>query len=897
MARKFSGAARARGFSPIQVSNANINRMREENQRILEGMRARQESIRENDQRALQAMKEDAAYYQRVRDRDYRIEDQNIRTEIQQSRYDAAAEQFQVNQDAKVMNAFVDSIASISQTAQKIQEKALKEKTAKQIQQHEQYIGEYGGIDPLSLKAKELMGEELITGEKLKGNIELGRALGIPENSLQGELYNGVGKSMHFVQLSFAQQTRLEFPGFRAEYIREKGIDALSDPAKAQEASNEAWAAFKEKTGMSKFSPEFYSKAVLEKAASDKVLTDGVEVRQTENFKAQTITAVNNAIIANPTPEELSAGYRTVYSATGSHSESHEWFKQQALAMDANGNFVLGDSWRSASLKEDGKFYYTGDPKNPGEHEARGLTILNAREEKRRQWNTNQATTDRQNYVEESKAWFRHIVTEENNTPEDLAAAAESFKDNVQGMPEWLRKLRGAGDASKGGYNSGLITTAKDFQARGMLYQDLVTKVNEIDPKLANELQKSLDNQDPFMRNDNYKDKLEIVANMNTKRDQHGDYPQSTVQSDDDSKKLQESYKQLVRAAVADGASIDDAASSAGRLIEQGHKDESSPFYRQYNPNTGFYEYPNLYTKTARQIAEHLDQVDDQFRRNLENGKVNDLFSDPNMILTDVAFDQNIASMARPGYTFPARVDMIAERTKASHMEIMQQIATAKGRPEIKPPPSLQVVGNYPPDAKALVQRFRSLNRDNVGHGMGTAAIGTGWNEGLVPATLREIYRSTAEQSGISPAENSAMGEIESNHGMNRVSYNGTSFGVMQINKSAHSAFFDQFDGENDDAANIDYGTAYYAKLKKDYNNDPIVAAMAYNGGPGTYNMWSAGETPEWVKDPKEDGGVSSREWERVVNEMINHGRKFAGALYKYSGDPAILQHPLILRN
>ena len=41
MARKFSGAARARGFQPIDVSDANIARMRENNQRILDGMRAR----------------------------------------------------------------------------------------------------------------------------------------------------------------------------------------------------------------------------------------------------------------------------------------------------------------------------------------------------------------------------------------------------------------------------------------------------------------------------------------------------------------------------------------------------------------------------------------------------------------------------------------------------------------------------------------------------------------------------------------------------------------------------------------------------------------------------------------------------------------------------------------
>ena len=902
MARKFSGAARARGFAPIQVSNANINRMREENQRIVEGMRARQESIRENDKRALQEMKDNADYRQRVRDRDYRIEDRNKRNELLQSQYDAQGEQFQAKEDAKVMNAFVDSIVTISDTARKIREEALKKESEELKKRHEQHIQEYGGIDPLSSKANALVGEELITGEMLKGNINIGRAFGIPESSLQGELYNGVGKQMHFIQLSFAHQTRLEFPAYRAAYIREKGIDALSDPAKAQEASNEAWAAFKEETGMSRFSPEFYSKAVLEKAASDKVLTDGVEVRQAENFKAQTITAVNNAIIANPTPEELSAGYRTVYSATGSHSESHEWFKQQALAMDANGNFVLGDSWRSASLKEDGKFYYTGDPKNPGEHEARGLTILNAREEKRRQWNTNQATTDRQNYQEESKAWHRHIVVDGNT--QDIGAAIESFRDNVQGVPEWLRKLSGAGDASKGGYNSGLITTAKDFQARKMLNQDLVDKVFEVDPKLGNELQKSLDDQDPFMRNDRYKAMHEIVGKLNSKKDSFGQYPASTVSSYNDSQRLQQNFEQLVRNGVADGATIDDAATNAGRLIEQGHGDENSPFYRQYNPNTGFYEYPKLYTKTAREIADSLDQADTEFGKKLASGQLQDVFSDPNMILTDIAFDKNIADMARPGYAFPARVEMLAEKLKASPMEIMQQIADVKGKPAIKPPPSLQITGNYSPKAQSLISRFRSLNRDNVGHGIGMSGIGTGWNEGLVPATLREFYRSSAEKHGISPAENSAMGEIESNHntanlndkGMS-VSYNGTSEGPMMINRSAHKAFYDQHGGNPSVEANIAYGTAYYAKLKQQYNNDPIVAAMAYNGGAGHYNMWAAGETPEWVKDPKEDGGVSLREWERVVNEMINHGRKFAGALYKYSGDPAILQHPLILRH
>ena len=104
----------------------------------------------------------------------------------------------------------------------------------------------------------------------------------------------------------------------------------------------------------------------------------------------------------------------------------------------------------------------------------------------------------------------------------------------------------------------------------------------------------------------------------------------------------------------------------------------------------------------------------------------------------------------------------------------------------------------------------------------------------------------------------------------------------MQINKSAHPAFFAQFDGKNDDEANIDYGTRYYAELKQRYGGDMIAAAMAYNAGPGNYDLYVAGKGSQ----------ISAAK----LNEMLNHGRKFATAYYKYSGDSSLLQHPILLR-
>ena len=308
------------------------------------------------------------------------------------------------------------------------------------------------------------------------------------------------------------------------------------------------------------------------------------------------------------------------------------------------------------------------------------------------------------------------------------------------------------------------------------------------------------------------------------------------------------------------------------------------------------YEFTKLYTKTPKEIAEDLDQADSDFLKRLDGGQIQDVFSDPDMILTDAQFDANIASMSRPGYTFPARVHMLVQtgHIKGSHMEIMQKIADLKGKPAIQPPPSLQTTSEYSPKANQMLALWgsRSPNIEARAHGAGMQTSSSETNLTLVPENLREFYRASAERHGISSAENAAMGEIESAHGKYAVSYNGTSFGVMQINKAAHPDFFAQHNGKPSDEANIEYGTQYYAGLKKQYNGDSIAAAMAYNGGPGNYELWLAGKKPGWVKTMADE-----QEWIRIVTEMTNHGKKFAKAYYKYSGDASLLQNPLLLRN
>ena len=119
MARKFTGAARPRGFNPVQISSANIRQMQAENERILEGMRQRQLSARRNEEEILRSMKEDSEYARRSRDRNYKINKGNIETQIQQSQYDQAADAFQAQEKLKATLGIVESIANFSDTASK----------------------------------------------------------------------------------------------------------------------------------------------------------------------------------------------------------------------------------------------------------------------------------------------------------------------------------------------------------------------------------------------------------------------------------------------------------------------------------------------------------------------------------------------------------------------------------------------------------------------------------------------------------------------------------------------------------------------------------------------------------------------------------------------------------
>lgn len=897
MAQKFSGAARARGFAPVQVSDANIARMREDNKRILDNMRARREAIRENDERQLASMEGDAAYREKANRRNYNIADANVRTQRQQAEFDAAARQNEILNQQKGLETMLNGVAKFSSTLSGI----LKEKEKKQTEEDQDrgayYRMIYGGQDAAQIAANNGIRIETEARVEIEGTLAIAEAQGAPANEVSKTRRLNANEAIGWLRADSKLKADLKYNTFLQKEAKENP-DIISSPEAFAKATKDIFIKFAKENNIPLKNPELVGPALDSIQGANKTFYSGLVAKQTEENNTRTREIVTDAALADWDEQGL-VGFGNIKGLDGP-TAAHAWFKKLATAMDEEGNFLIEDvQWQNFDPHGTGVPYFIPG-KGRGAHEVKGVDIANTRADMLRDWNKNQKTTENQEYQEKSKAWYRHITVDGNNKPGDIAAAEKVFQNDIKGEPEWLTKLKNAGGPSQGPYNVNLITQAKDFEARGILYQELVDKVYERDSVLGNTLQESLNKQDPFAKNDRYTDLLNIVEKMPAKKDKYGDYPQDSVSSYNDSKALTQSYKELVRNGVADGSNIDDAATNAGKAIQSGFKDPKSPFYREYNPTTGFYEFPNLYQKTAKEIADTLDQADEIFAKHLASGKIQNMFSDPNIIITDAQYEQQVADMNSPGFIFHPRIDMIVQSgfIKGSHMDILQRIGKKKGKPPILPPPSLRVITEYPPDSQKMWALWgsRSSNIEARFHGAGQKNLDPEKAMVLVPETyvpnLRRFYRSSAERHGISPAENAAMGEIESTHGKFMVSYNGTSEGPMMINKSAHKDFYAKHGGKPSAEDNIDYGTGYYAILKRRYNNDPIAAAMAYNGGSGHYEMWLNNQKPAWVKTESDEA-----EWDRVVDEMTNHGKKFARAYYKYSGDNSLLQNPLLLRN
>lgn len=120
MARiRYQPATKSKGFRPIQLSTAGISRMREETNRVVEGMQQNLAAEKEQQKRNLDAMRDDAAYTERITKENRTIEVQNLKNEQLSITQTADRDAQQAKYDADATQTILTSIVDFSETAAK----------------------------------------------------------------------------------------------------------------------------------------------------------------------------------------------------------------------------------------------------------------------------------------------------------------------------------------------------------------------------------------------------------------------------------------------------------------------------------------------------------------------------------------------------------------------------------------------------------------------------------------------------------------------------------------------------------------------------------------------------------------------------------------------------------
>lgn len=118
MARlQFKSSTQRRNFNPVQASTQGLSRMREETNRVVQGMERNAQAEKDLRDRELQAIKDNAEYAERRAAENFKIESANIQREADAANSIANRDQQQAQYDAKAQQTVLDSISNFSTKA------------------------------------------------------------------------------------------------------------------------------------------------------------------------------------------------------------------------------------------------------------------------------------------------------------------------------------------------------------------------------------------------------------------------------------------------------------------------------------------------------------------------------------------------------------------------------------------------------------------------------------------------------------------------------------------------------------------------------------------------------------------------------------------------------------
>jgi len=870
------------GFSPIQLGRAEISRMREETNRVVQNMEKNRLAELEQGKSNLQALRDDAEYTRRAEARNFEIQQQNLKTRFVQSQLDAQTSQRQSDINVQAAEQVFGSLARFSQTAAQEAEK-------KRIRQEELDIERgysqtsLGLNEEQSLEYKNLEALNLQFLETWEGTVNVQEAQGGDPNAIGKARFanpalshfSSKGKATYVLTNQFPlalqatlnnTETQFEFNGQMVTFA-----DARSNPelmsVVAQVVKNNLLKA----NNLWGLEGQFLAPGL--RVADSHALSQiqAAANLQTKNTYAMREDEVFGMLRNNVDGlRSFGASAFRMWAADPrlGYTGALDNYEKLATDRDQDGNFRFSmEDLASLDLKNNGRPFSQEWP-------SRWTAMQEARVKSQMEYDKRELQLDDIAYEKDSQRIRQGFA--EDPTQANAEAAIKFFRDTYAQVPPWLQKA--ASSYTVEALQKEEAIKKLEAIPSGLVTREAVDAAYAVDPAAGARMQKKLEAQEARYNTGIYKETAESFKATANGVTSFGTNKPNTPSSVFLQGRMQAEYRRRVDQAVAGGMNFNQAATTIGQQLDAevkaGARDPNSPWYRKADSPGGAAQFPNLNKGTASAL-ERANRRYEELKNFVRDNGLQKTLDTKNTIITAEEVPALVQGYGKPGFSIPQDVLAVSGMSNGlDPMVIINRQLAQHGIGPLQPPPSLSTVGQtVAPAFQKLL--YKSPSVDRSARGLGSTNM---FNPAIVPNNLGSVIQQAAQANGVNPSHIAALAEIESRFNPNSTSYNGSSFGVMQISRADHPAFFAQNDWK-DPQANINYGAQYYSGLLRKYG-DPVAAAMAYNAGPGNYDAYLRGELP--------DG--------RIKTEMLNHGKKFAKALYKYGGANTSLNNPNLMR-
>jgi hypothetical protein len=625
--------------------------MRENSNRVVDGMREAADADIKERQRISAQMTANQQYEKTARERNFQIQTRNLNTEIRQTQLDAQTAKSQLESNQAAQSKIFESVATLSETANKKFEEIAEAKSDELAQQ---------AINEFLINPNE---DEVI--RQVLGEYELAATEEVRQSELDVLNARGANPVAVSKARSLDSNGRYKLDQARVNYILtniypQQLNKALLDAGDLDSAQTAAFVTnfqreFFANTGVLRYKPEMLRDGLTAlQGVNQGILTKA----QNRQLKMEQGIAVDNAttiLTQNPTAfnQNIVSSFNTIVrNNNGDYEKGYEWLQNLALQRGLNGEYLFTlDQVANATVNQGQPFAVS----NPGRMGA----IKMARERGDTQYRTAQIQADDLSYKEDTKKFLAALT--EDGSKANAEAAIEFFRETHGRVPQVIQQYANS-------YTHEALAKAKRIERYeaipdGFITDEAVDALMGIDPTAGRALATRKAAQDQKYTKGVFKDQSDSFKTIANGVTTFGSNKPNTPASLFLQGRMRAEYRKRVDQAVAGGMDFNTAATTIGQQLAEevkaGARDPENLWYRKPNQAGGSATFPNLNTDNLPAL-EKANRRYNELLANIKDKTLPVVLRTPESIITKEEAVAIMNGYGKPGFTIPRDVAAIA---------------------------------------------------------------------------------------------------------------------------------------------------------------------------------------------------------------------------------------------